>query len=134
MKRKFSVLLAIVAVLAMIGCGGAVMHDVQLGTNDAPATVTFDEMWNASIKVGVQQGYQIFNSDKDGGVLILTKGRNVLTQNEPPQLTVIISEVDGTCTIDAQYVQPGQIADLFGTGKKAVKKFINAVMALVSNN
>lgn len=93
---------------------------------------SFDAMWKAAIQASVKLGYRVQNLEKESGILIFTKGKNIWTQNEPPQLTVMISEVAGNWQITAQYVQPGQLLDVWGTGKKAANQYIVEVYIILN--
>ena len=98
-------------------------------THDESVTVaaTYDAAWRASVAALSETGFTVRSSDKDSGILYAQGGRNAFTQNEAPQLNVIVNELEpGQVRITARAVQAGQVFD-WGAGKGNSKKFFDAL-------
>lgn len=91
---------------------------------------TFDQVFTAATMALVDCGFTVKTSDKAAGLLLATRSANMATENEAPQVTVFVS-TDATGTVGAKisYVQPGQLADIFGTNKKAIAKIQIAILS-----
>lgn len=108
----------------LAGC--ASMQDTH--QESVTLNATYDRAWQAAVFALSETGFSIENSDKDSGLLYAEGGRNAFTQNEAPQLNVMVSEGpgDGEVTIRLQAIQAGQLYD-WGAGKGNSKKFFNAL-------
>lgn len=116
--------IVVLVVAALFGCASVQdTHDQSL-TVDAG----YDEAWQAAVFALSETGFSVRSSDKDSGVLYAEAGRNIFTQNEPPQLNVLVAEGpgDGQTTITVRAVQAGQIYD-WGAGKGNTRKFFDAL-------
>jgi len=121
--KKVMILMA-----AMILLTACAMQSVQTQAKIYPATISFDEVWGACLKAATTSGYQITNVEKESGLIMMTKQRNFLTQNENPQMNVFITQIDGGgWNVDATYIQPGQLTDFWGKGKAEADKYLSAV-------
>lgn len=90
---------------------------------------TKDEVFTAATMALVDCEFTIKTSDKAGGLLLATKGANFATENNAPQVTVLVyADSTGTVGVKIQYVQPGQLADVGGTNKKAIANIQAAML------
>ena len=88
----------------------------------------YDKAWQAAVFALSETGFSVKNSDKDSGMLYAEGGRNAFTQNEAPQLNVMVVEGpnEGQSTVTVRAVQAGQVFD-WGAGKGNSKKFFTAL-------
>ncbi len=89
MKTNFLVLGTVT--LFLLSCAGSMQ--VRKEQSTFYQDHSFDEVWNASIKAIRDIGFTIKNMEKESGFIYAEGGRNVWTQNEPPQLNVTITLV-----------------------------------------
>ena len=87
---------------------------------------TFDEVWNASIKAVDDIDFIIDGMDKDSGFIAAESGRHIF-QKASPRLAIKIKEVGSRIFIDCKVLQNEQFVDLFGIGRKTIRKFMVAL-------
>jgi len=85
---------------------------------------TFDQVWNASMLAANDVGFTIVNSDKNSGIIITTKEANLATQEQDPQMNIIIQKSATGINVYCKYLEKGQIMNIFHTPEKDIKKFM----------
>lgn len=92
----------------------------------------FEETWQAAMIAVSNIGFTVRNTDKDSGIIYAQGGRNLFTQNEPPQMNIIVRRNDGDnqTTVTANAVQAGQMFD-WGAGKGNTEDFLNEIRGLL---
>lgn len=121
--KKMVILVLVLAVLS-----ACALQNVKTDANIF-AGHSFDEVWAACLRASLDVEMRIVNSEKDAGILVLTKEANIWTQNEAPQMNVIVEESQGYVNVIVQYVEKGQLYNLFGTPRKTIREFLAAVHA-----
>jgi hypothetical protein len=115
----------LLAVILLSGCASVQdTHDDSIIVNAG-----YDQAWRAAVQALSATGFSVKNSDKDSGILYAEGGRNLFTQNEAPQMNILVNEIEpGRTRITARAVQAGQLYD-WGAGKGNSKKFFDALRA-----
>jgi len=116
---------AILILITILLAGCASVQD----THEESITLNlgYDQAWQAAVAALSATGFSVRNSDKDSGLLYAEGGRNTFTQNEAPQMNVLVMRVDDKTTrVTARAVQAGQLYD-WGSGKGNVGKFMTAL-------
>ena len=110
--------------LILLNCMGSMQ--VKQEASKFYENYSFDEVWVASLRAIQDIGFTIKNTEKESGLIYAEGGRNVITQNESPQLNIMVIESGEKVHVDCRAVQPGQIVD-YGAGKKNINKFLIAL-------
>jgi len=95
---------------------------------------TFDEVWDASIEAVNDIEFTIDSIDKETGFIGAESGRYVGGGDAPPRLSIMIREFDDRVSVDCKVLQKEQLVDIFGIGKKIVRKFMIALNQNLSWN
>ena len=115
-------LLLILLILAFVSCIRQVVDtDTTFLENHS-----FDEVWEASIKAVNDIDFTVDSMDKEAGFITAESGTHVL-QEVPPRLSIMIKEIGGNVSVDCRMLQKEQFVDLFGVGRKIVRKFMTAL-------
>lgn len=120
---------AILILITILLAGCASVQD----THEESITLNagYDKAWQAAVVALSETGFSVRNSDKDSGLLYAEGGRNNFTQNEAPQMNILVTRVDDDRTkVTARAVQAGQLYD-WGAGKGNAGKFFDALKANV---
>jgi len=117
--------LAIVGVALILGACASIQDTHQ---EAAVIASDYDRTWQAAIMAISDIGFTVNNSDKDSGIINARGGRNLFTQNESPELNVMVIRTDdpNRTRVRATAVQPGQVFD-WGAGSGNSKKFFDAL-------
>jgi len=121
LKLKFTILSFVI--LSVISCASLQTQKQESAYFDA---FDFELVWDAAANAVRDMGFVIKNMEKGSGFIYAEGGRNILTQNEPPQLNVSVIEENGRIRVDCQSVQPGQLLD-YGASQKNARKFFEAL-------
>ncbi len=122
MKSKMMVISGLCLIL--LNCMGSMQ--VKQEASEFYENYSFDEVWVASLRAIQDIGFTIKNTERDSGLIYAEGGRNVITQNEAPQLNIMIIDTGGKVHVDCRAVQPSQIVD-YGAGKKNINNFLIAL-------
>lgn len=116
---------AILALAFLLG-GCASTQDTHQESTTVAAD--FDRTWQAAVMAVSDIGFTVRNSDKDSGIINARGGRNLFTQNEAPELNIMVIRTDDPqqTRVRATAVQPGQVYD-WGAGSGNSEKFFNAL-------
>ncbi len=87
---------------------------------------TFDDVWMASIKAVNDIDFTVDSIDKAAGFIGAESGRHI-GQDAPPRLSIMITEARGRVYIDCKVLQKEQYIDIFGHGKRTIRKFMTAL-------
>jgi len=87
---------------------------------------TFDEVWAASIHAVNDIDFTIDSIDKETGFIGAESGRHI-GQDAPPRLSIMITEARGRVYVDCKVLQKEQYIDIFGHGKRTIRKFMTAL-------
>lgn len=119
---------AVLGAALLAGC--ASVQDTYKQTITVAAT--YDKTWQSSVAALSEIGFTVKNSDKNGGLLYAEGGRNLWTQNKPPQLNILLNEgpSEGQTTVQISAVQPGQVYD-WGSGEGNAGDFKAALLERV---
>jgi hypothetical protein len=112
----------LVFILMAVSCvNQTINHEVDLLQD-----YSFDEVWAASISAINDIGYTIDSVDKETGFISAESGPHVF-QHAPPRMSIMITSSNGKVYVDCKLLQKEQFFDLFGIGRKTVRKFMNAL-------
>lgn len=115
-------LLMILLVLALVCCVNQTVRTGATFLDDH----TFDEVWAASIKAVNDIDFTIDSVDIEAGFIGAESGRHI-GQDAPPRLSIMITEARGRVYVDCKVLQKEQYIDIFGHGKKTIRKFMTAL-------
>ena len=121
------VIYALVFAAAISGCASVQdTHQENLTLNAG-----YDETWQAALAAISNVGFTVRNSDKDSGIIYAQGGRNLFTQNEPPQMNIIIRSIgENETQVTANAVQAGQLFD-WGAGEGNTSDFLAELRSLL---
>ncbi|MGB2763093.1 MAG: hypothetical protein WBC02_08440 [Candidatus Aminicenantaceae bacterium] len=120
MKKILTILLVLLVLLLVTCTQQIIKQEMTFLENN-----TFDEVWEASIKAVNDIEFTIDSLDKDAGFIAAESGRQV-GQKDPPRMAIMIKKVGGKVSVDCKVLQK-EFVDIFGHGKKAVRKFMTAL-------
>lgn len=86
----------------------------------------FEEVWTASIRAVNDIDFTIDSLDKDTGFIGAESGRHI-GQDAPPRLSIMITEASGRVYVDCKVLQKEEYIDVFGHGKRTIRKFMTAL-------
>jgi len=95
---------------------------------------TFDEVWEASIAAVNDIEFTVDSLDREAGFIGAESGRYVLGGDAPPRLSILIREFGGRVSVDCKVLQKEQIVDIFGIGRKIVRRFMIALNQNLNGN
>jgi hypothetical protein len=95
---------------------------------------TFEEVWDASIEAVNEIEFTIDSIDKDAGFIGAESGSYVMGGDAPPRLSIMIREYGHRVNVDCKVLQKEQLVDVFGIGKKIVRKFMIALRQNLEGN
>lgn len=86
----------------------------------------FDEVWRASIRAVNDIGFTVDSMDKAAGFIGAESGTHI-GQDVPPRLSIMITEIRGRVYVDCKVLQKEQFVDVFGHGKRTIRRFMTAL-------
>ena len=121
MKKILLVILVILLFLALVSCIRQTVKTESRFLDD----YTFEEVWRASIRAVNDIDFTIDGTDKAAGFIGAESGPPP-GQDFPPRLSIMITETRGRIYINCKVLQK-EFIDLFGHGRKTVRKFMAAL-------
>lgn len=118
MKKLFLVL----PILTLVCC---VNQTINTGSTFLDGH-SFNEVWMATIRAVNDIDFTIDSLDKEAGFIGAESGRYI-GQDAPPRLSIMISESRGRVYVDCKVLQKEQYIDIFGHGKRTIRKFMTAL-------
>ncbi len=122
MKKIVLVTLVIILALFLVSC---IRQTVKMESRFID-DFSFQEVWKASIMAVNEIDFTIDSLDKDAGFIGAESGRHI-GQDAPPRLSIMITESRGRVYVNCKVLQKEEFIDLFGHGKRTVRKFMVAL-------
>jgi len=118
MKKALILLMVLVAV----GCIRQTVHDSSTYLD----AHSFDEVWDAAVKAVYDIDFTIESVDRESGFIGASSGTHI-GQEVPPNISVMISDINGRVFVECRVLQKEQFFDLFGHGKRISRGFMTAL-------
>lgn len=118
MKRRKSILLGAIPLILMTAC----LHQTVRTTSTVYDGFALGEVWNAALRTLHDLDFSIYALDNHAG-FIGAEGPMPIFHELPPRLSVFISRRYGTVYVDCKVIQPDQLVDVFGYGRKTAHLF-----------
>ena len=122
MKKALLVVLVVLLFLALVSCVRQTVKRESRFLDD----YTFEEVWTASIRAVNDIDFTIDSLDKDAGFIGAESGPHI-GQDAPPRLSIMITEARGRVYINCKVLHKEEFIDLFGHGRRTVRKFMAAL-------
>ena len=122
MKKTLLGVLVVLLFLALVSCVRQTVKRESRFLDD----YTFEEVWTASIRAVNDIDFTIDSLDKDAGFIGAESGPHI-GQDAPPRLSIMITEARGRVYINCKVLHKEEFIDLFGHGRRTVRKFMAAL-------
>lgn len=122
MKKILLVMLVVVLVLAFVSC---IRQTVRMDSRFLD-DYSFEEVWSASIRAVNDIDFTIDSMDKEAGFIGAESGTHI-GQEAPPRLSIMITESRGRVYLNCKVLQKEQFVDIFGHGRRTIRKFMTAL-------
>ena len=122
MKKVLLGVLVVLLFLALVSCVRQTVKRESRFLDD----YTFEEVWTASIRAVNDIDFTIDSLDKDAGFIGAESGPHI-GQDAPPRLSIMITEARGRVYINCKVLHKEEFIDLFGHGRRTVRKFMAAL-------
>jgi len=121
MKKVLLVVLVVLLFLTLVSCVRQTVKRESRFLDD----YTFEEVWKASIRAVNDIDFTIDSLDKDAGFIGAESGPPI-GQDYPARLSIMITETRGRVYVNCKVLHKEYI-DLFGHGRKTVRRFMTAL-------
>lgn len=118
MKKLLLILLA----FALVSC---INQTINRGSTFL-ISHTFDDVWRASIMAVNDIGFTVDALDIEAGFIGASSGTHI-GQKVPPRLAIFVTEFRGRVSVDCKVLQREQFIDVFGHGKRTIRRFMIAL-------
>ena len=87
---------------------------------------SYGEVWSASLRAVHDIHFTVDSVDRAAGFISAESGPHI-GQEIPPRLTVMISRSRDRVFVECRMLQKDQYIDLFGHGKRTIRRFFTAL-------
>jgi hypothetical protein len=122
MKKILLVAFVAILVLFLVSCIRQTVKTESRFLDDH----TFEEVWRASIRAVNDIDFTIDSMDKAAGFIGAESGTHI-GQEVPPRLSIMITESRGRVYVNCRVLHKEEYIDLFGHGRRTVRKFMAAL-------
>ncbi|MFC2157832.1 hypothetical protein ACFLT9_08350 [Acidobacteriota bacterium] len=122
MRNKAKAIAFIIPLILLSAC---IRQTVNIKTSVFDG-YSYMEVWRASIRAVNDIDYTVYSTDRDSGFIGAESGPYVF-QELPPRLSIMIHDDIGRVYVECKIVQMDQFIDVFGYGKKTVRRFMRSL-------
>ena len=122
MRNKAKAIALIIPIILLSAC---IRQTVNIKTSVFDG-YSYLEVWRASIRAVNDIEYTVYTTDRDSGFIGAECGPYVF-QELPPRLSIMIHDDYGRVYVECKVVQMDQFIDVFGYGKKTVRRFMRSL-------
>jgi hypothetical protein len=124
-KRKEIAMKKVLIVLMILGAVACIKQTVH-HTSTYLDGHSYMEVWTASIRAVHDIAFTVDGMDRAAGFISAESGPHI-GQEIPPRLTVMITQSRGKVFVECRMLQKDQYIDLFGHGKRTIRRFFMAL-------
>jgi len=114
--------LILLMILSSIACIRQTVHHTSTYLDGH----SLQEVWHASIHAVHDISFTVDSVDRRSGFISAESGP-LIGQDIPPRMTILISQHRGRVFVECRMLQKDQFIDLFGHGKRLVRRFFTAL-------
>ncbi len=112
-------------ILLLILTAGACIRQTVHHTSTFIDGHSYQAVWAASIRSVHDIAFTVDSMDRGAGFISAESGTHIL-QDEPPRLSILISQSHGRIAVECRVLQK-EFVDVLGHGKRTIKHFMQAL-------